>query len=87
MVAFGRDFARDFAYKMAITKEQRDWLAFRKAVGNALVEKDLVEIDYEFDIPEDLPKDSLELLNSLDNCACSKTPDSDTLAFVCKVAS
>ena len=51
---------------MAITKEQKDWLAFRKALGDALVGKDLVEIDYEFDIPEDLPADTLKLLNSLD---------------------
>lgn len=51
---------------MAITKEQKDWLAFRKALGDALVGNDLVEIDYEFDIPEDLPQDSLKLLNSLD---------------------
>ena len=51
---------------MAITKEQKDWLAFGKALGDALVGKDLVEIDYEFDIPEDLPADTLKLLNSLD---------------------
>ncbi len=51
---------------MAITKEQKDWLAFRKALGDALVGNDLVEIDYEFDIPEDLPEDSLKLLNALD---------------------
>ena len=51
---------------MAITKEQKDWLAFRKALGDALVGNDLVEIDYEFDIPEDLSQDSLKLLNSLD---------------------
>jgi len=51
---------------MAITKEQKDWLEFRKALGDALVGKDLVEIDYEFDIPEDLPADTLKLLNSLD---------------------
>ena len=51
---------------MAISKEQRDWLAFRKALGDAFVGKDLVEIDYEFDFPEDLPEDSLKLLESLD---------------------
>ena len=52
---------------MAITKEQKDWLAFRKALGDAYVGKDLVEIDYEFDIPEDLPMDTLKLLNALDS--------------------
>lgn len=50
---------------MAITKEQKDWLEFRRALGDALVGNDLVEIDYEFDIPEDLPADTLKLLNSL----------------------
>lgn len=56
---------------MAITKEQKDWLAFRKALGDALVGKDLVEIDYEFDIPEDLPQDTLKLLNALDTIITS----------------
>ena len=50
---------------MTSTNEQRDWLAFRKALGDALAAKDLVEVDYEFDIPEDLPEDMAKLIDAI----------------------
>jgi len=51
---------------MGVMKEQKDWLALRKSLNDALVANDMVGIDYEFDIPGDLPEDTLKLVNSLD---------------------
>lgn len=51
---------------MSTQEERTHWLAYRDALGKAMVANDQVEIDYEFDIPDDLGKDTQELIDSID---------------------
>lgn len=51
---------------MSTQEERTHWLAYRDALGKAMVAKDLVEIDYEYDIPDDLGTDTQKLIDSID---------------------
>ena len=52
---------------MSTQEERTHWLAYRDALGKAMVAKDLVEIDYEYDVPDDLGTDTQKLIDAIDN--------------------